>query len=617
MRCCILRPWRASAKHYSLVGQGMNNSGTSPLFVDIRAAHDTGCSNKNLASKMSDTSNGVDGTHKTSKVPSVIFFGGDIVSLVALKALHNRLRSIMNSALPRGEGESVTHGEVRPPPLVVVCPYLPAAPQQIFKQHKRHYPIARYCVQHSIPLIPVDNPKSFAKSKALQQLLGAQGAPECESCDTEGRGQVPCPPIEEFDVAVVVSFRYFLPDKILQRLRYTINLHPSLLPRYRGASPMFAPLLRGDDEGGISIIKLPPKGKFMDGGDILLQRVVPIPREMTIREYFPLVTELGAQSLCECLFGAPPCTPTNTHTTTVETGDSNLLHSAYCDWPRTFNTLWNAARKQDYDVHFTKDPWHAPLLAKNSAIIRWNDVTAEEAYGTWRAFVGGEYFSPVTNATLDKNMAPVGAQLLKRLVTRALRQSQGQAKGECVAGQKNKTIDGGELQHQEPTEMDGVRSATNTRKTGHHETYPICREQLFVRCTFTEAIHPKSASTAVQEELEQLERRGKCCPAPGGTSSESAAGGFKTPLGTPSIQPGSAYFLTSEDLCAVKCRFGWFLWKAVVLEGSRAQPAGLLRKGMAMKKGRVYPRLFWWEANNNESTIGTTTIAECGVSNIV
>lgn len=41
-----------------------------------------------------------------------------------------------------------------------------------------------------------------------------------------------------FDVAVVVSFGYFIPPRIIDHFRAAINVHPSLLPRYRGASPI-------------------------------------------------------------------------------------------------------------------------------------------------------------------------------------------------------------------------------------------------------------------------------------------------------------------------------------------------------------------------------------------
>lgn len=71
------------------------------------------------------------------------------------------------------------------------------------------------------------------------------------------------------DILVVVAFR-ILPDRLLVLTRHgAINLHPSLLPKYRGAAPIQHCLLNGETMTGITTIALTPK---IDAGDILLQR---------------------------------------------------------------------------------------------------------------------------------------------------------------------------------------------------------------------------------------------------------------------------------------------------------------------------------------------------------
>ena len=58
-----------------------------------------------------------------------------------------------------------------------------------------------------------------------------------------------------FDIGVVVSFGYFLPSSILRSFRFgAINLHPSLLPWYRGSAPIQYALMNDDIHTGISII---------------------------------------------------------------------------------------------------------------------------------------------------------------------------------------------------------------------------------------------------------------------------------------------------------------------------------------------------------------------------
>lgn len=82
------------------------------------------------------------------------------------------------------------------------------------------------------------------------------------------------------DFIVVVAYGKILPKTFLEIPKYgCINLHPSLLPRYRGASPIEEALLHGDTETGLSFIRVNEK---MDSGDILLvQRVMIQPEDTT------------------------------------------------------------------------------------------------------------------------------------------------------------------------------------------------------------------------------------------------------------------------------------------------------------------------------------------------
>ncbi|KAG8341816.1 putative Formyl transferase [Trypanosoma vivax] len=532
------------------------------------------------------------------RTPSIIFFGGDIVSLIILRALHERMRSVTCGLKPT----AIKELEQKPgcdlgPQLVVVCPFLPGNPAEVCRRFSRQYPLARYCVEHNIPLVPVDHPTSLARSNTLQQLLKPRRArssgdntlhnslemfarvPHLE--EEEEVNYVAGQPLEDFDVAVVASFRYFMPDKLLRRLRRTINVHPSLLPRYRGASPIFAPLLRGDSESGVSIAKLQPS-QLMDGGDVLLRRMTPIPPEMTIREYFPRITQLCAATLCECLFGPPALAASNPSTEDSSFGKSNSdLVNAHNDWPKTFDALWINASRQNYHVHFTKDPFHAPMLPKDAALIRWESVNADEAYGIWRAFVGGEYFSPTVNTQLDKGATPVREQLVKRIMASVVRR---RAKFDCglsCTGGKplfqKQSLENGYLSGDRITrakkDSEDNASLSNSEMSG--AVMKEIERQLRVRCAFTEATHPRYIPNALLEELQRLR-----------------VGGDGSALDH-TMKPGSAYFpKTAEDMCAVRCREGWFVWSAAALEGSPARPVALLRKGMAMKCGVIYVGLF-------------------------
>lgn len=79
----------------------------------------------------------------------------------------------------------------------------------------------------------------------------------------------------DYDVAVVASFGQILPQDFLD-LHLTINVHPSLLPKYRGATPIQNALLNCDKTTGVTIMKV---AKEVDSGDILLQENVEIEEE--------------------------------------------------------------------------------------------------------------------------------------------------------------------------------------------------------------------------------------------------------------------------------------------------------------------------------------------------
>ncbi len=76
----------------------------------------------------------------------------------------------------------------------------------------------------------------------------------------------------EVDAMVVIAFGQKLSDEVIGN-RFAINLHASLLPRWRGASPINAAILQGDKESGVSVITL---AQQMDGGSVLAQHATPI-----------------------------------------------------------------------------------------------------------------------------------------------------------------------------------------------------------------------------------------------------------------------------------------------------------------------------------------------------
>ena len=99
------------------------------------------------------------------------------------------------------------------------------------------------------------------------------------------------------ELIVVVAYGCILPKSVLEIPQYgCINLHVSLLPKYRGSAPVQWSVLNGDAETGVSIMQM---DEGLDTGDVLCCEKVAIDPEETSGELFDRVTAVGARVLCE------------------------------------------------------------------------------------------------------------------------------------------------------------------------------------------------------------------------------------------------------------------------------------------------------------------------------
>ena len=103
------------------------------------------------------------------------------------------------------------------------------------------------------------------------------------------------------DFFVIVAYGQILKLPVIEAPRYgTINIHSSLLPRWRGAAPIHWALLSGDAETGITTMMIVPK---LDAGDILLQEKTPITDEDTAQSLHDRLSEMGAKLILPTLQG--------------------------------------------------------------------------------------------------------------------------------------------------------------------------------------------------------------------------------------------------------------------------------------------------------------------------
>lgn len=103
----------------------------------------------------------------------------------------------------------------------------------------------------------------------------------------------------DLDVAIVVAYGLILPKEILETPKHgAINVHASLLPRWRGAAPIHRAIMAGDKETGITIMQM---DEGLDTGPILSMTSVPIKQDATTQSLHDELSELGGKCLGETL----------------------------------------------------------------------------------------------------------------------------------------------------------------------------------------------------------------------------------------------------------------------------------------------------------------------------
>ena len=173
------------------------------------------------------------------------------------------------------------------------------------------------------------------------------------------------------EVAVVVAFGQILPRAVLDvPARGSINVHASLLPRYRGAAPIAWAIIRGEAETGVSIMQM---DEGMDTGPVLLTARTPIGSDETAGELATRLASLGAQTLVEALSrldGLVPVAQPHAEATLAPRlkKEDGLLH-----WSRPARELVNLVRGcNPWPGALTRTP-SGPLLVWRASAV---DVTS-------------------------------------------------------------------------------------------------------------------------------------------------------------------------------------------------------------------------------------------------
>ena len=141
------------------------------------------------------------------------------------------------------------------------------------------------------------------------------------------------------ELIVVAAYGRILPEEILNAPKYgSINVHSSLLPKYRGAAPINWAILNGEEETGVSIMYM---AKELDAGDVILQKTIPIGPDENAQELTARLAELGAEALSETVKALAGGTATRTpQDESLQTYASMLSKEmSPVDWTRTAHQI--------------------------------------------------------------------------------------------------------------------------------------------------------------------------------------------------------------------------------------------------------------------------------------
>lgn len=146
------------------------------------------------------------------------------------------------------------------------------------------------------------------------------------------------------DLFVVVAYGEIIKQHLLDMPRLgCVNVHASLLPKYRGAAPIQQAIINGETESGVTIMYMVKK---MDAGDIISKVSIPISNDITFGEYEKLLCRAGCDSMLEVIrqFEADkvPRTPQNHELATL--APKIELEDCQIDWTKSAQDIHNLVR---------------------------------------------------------------------------------------------------------------------------------------------------------------------------------------------------------------------------------------------------------------------------------
>lgn len=207
-------------------------------------------------------------------------------------------------------------------------------------------PVKELALQHNVPIY---QPEKISGSEEMAELIAL-----------------------EADLIVTAAYGQFLPTKLLNAPKYrAINVHASLLPKYRGGAPVHYAIIDGEKETGVSIMYMERK---MDAGDVLVQKSIPIEASDDVQAMFDKLSILGRDLLMETLpkLFAGDINPVPQDESKVTFSPNISREEERIDWELTATQIANKIRGMR--------PWPvAHALLNDERCKMWAAVPVEEA----------------------------------------------------------------------------------------------------------------------------------------------------------------------------------------------------------------------------------------------
>lgn len=185
------------------------------------------------------------------------------------------------------------------------------------KKEIRRTPVKEVALAHDLS---VYQPEKLAQSPELEELmeLGADGI-------------------------VTAAFGQFLPSRLLNSVDFAVNVHASLLPKYRGGAPIHYALIQGDEEAGVTIMEMV---KEMDAGDMIASRATAIEEADNVGTLFEKLALIGRDLLLEVLpaYIAGELAPQPQDPSLVSFSPNISPAEERIDWSKTSRQIFNQIR---------------------------------------------------------------------------------------------------------------------------------------------------------------------------------------------------------------------------------------------------------------------------------